>query len=95
MEREEAVRGKSGERYCCACTCGHGAVQCSRSALLLTPLGSMVSRLTDFITGLFAITVVSKLKGPAEVELIDAFLVGLSAIPGLNVKDFFVGLRRS
>lgn len=53
--------------------------------------------LTDLTTGPFAITVVSKLKGPAGVESLEPFCVGLAESAGLGRKlnDAFVGLNRS
>lgn len=51
---------------------------------------------TDFTTGLFAITVVLKLKGPAGVESVEPFCSDVdSAGPGLKLNDPFVGLRWS
>lgn len=51
-------------------------------------------QLTDLITGLFAITVVLKLNGPADVSP-KPFSIGVSASSGevARLKEDFVGLR--
>ena len=53
--------------------------------------------LTDFTTGLLAITVVLKLNGPAAVMSLEPFSLGdtASSGAGLKLKDDFVGLKRS
>jgi hypothetical protein len=53
--------------------------------------------LTDLTTGLFAITVVLKLNGPALGESPNPFCVGVPCSGGLVPKpnEAFVGLRRS
>jgi hypothetical protein len=55
------------------------------------------SALTDLTTGLFAITVVLKLNGPAAGESPEPVCVGVtsSAGPVPKLKEAFVGLRRS
>jgi len=54
------------------------------------------STLTDLTTGPFAMTVVSKLNGPAVGESPEPFCVGVtfSAGPVPKLKEAFVGLRR-
>lgn len=99
--REEEARGISGARCYCVCTCGHDVVPCSeiRSNNLASPPSRTIStiQLTDLITGLFAITVVLKLNGPAGDVSPEPFSIGVSAYSGevARLKEVFVGLRVS
>lgn len=99
--REEEARGISGARCYCVCTCGHDVVPCSetRGNRLASPSSQAISaiQLTDLITGLFAITVVLKLNGPAGDVSPEPFSIGVSAYSGevARLKEDFVGLRVS
>lgn len=101
MAREEEARGRSGARCYCVCTCGHGVVPRSeaRGNKLATPPSEVIRalQLTELITGLFAITVVLKLNGPAGDMSPEPFSTGVSASSGevAKLKEDFVGLRVS
>lgn len=99
--REEEARGRSGAICYCVCTCGHDVVPCSetRENKLAPPPSQVISEIqpTDLITGLFAITVVLKLNGPAGDVSPEPFSIGVSAYSGevARLKEDFVGLKVS